>query len=206
MSRERYSLWEDLVARTSKFVSKDFPEVEYEELFQDLMLFVLATPRLESPDNSGMPTALYRKAVAVCWEYRKQGLTLSAQYAYRTSDVKRILETLFDHSKWDGSYLPEDMQGEEVFDDKIVAHSDVRVAYDKLSKPLRKNLFLRYALQEEVSEDKIRYALERICDVLNFYRGDPTIYEGPGSRRVMSNAEARYTIDNERDGGNIEWT
>ena len=201
MSEDKYYKWEELVSKTARFVARDFPEVLEEDLFQDLMTYVLENKRLANPDIKGVTTALYRQAVRLAWEWRKQALYMSAQYSYRTTDVRKILETLFDRSDWEVSYLPDDAKSLSD-DDRLIVNVDLKVAYDRISPVYREVLFDRYALgiipAEGAPKKRLQRAIEALTDALNFYY-DPRDHTGPGSRRAISNAAAAYKIQ-EQDG------
>lgn len=199
MSQAKYDQWEEIVSRTVRFVIKDFPDVEYDDLFQDVMAYVLGNRNLRNPDGQHVSTGLYKKAVSYAWEYRKQSLYITSQYSYRTSDVKKILETLFDYKEWTESFLPDDAKSLSE-DDRLVVNSDIKKAYDALSDEYKQSLFSRYALKilPEGSNAKrnLNRAVEKLTDYINFYQfGRET--EGPGSRRTISNATAHYIITNQ---------
>jgi hypothetical protein len=196
LTPDKYSLWEDIVTKTARFVARDFPEVEEEDLFQDLMLWVLQNKALKNPDAPYTTTGLFKRAVAIAWGYRKQSLYITSQYSYRTSDVRKILETAFDLTEWANGYVPEDAK-ELSSDDKLIVHADIKRAFMYLSDSYKKSIFLRYALKDKPTDqsgyDRLRRAVEKLTDILNFY---PPKYDhtGVGNRRVISNATASYTI------------
>lgn len=196
MSEDKYSAWESLVKKTARFVAKDFPEVEEEDLENDLFVFVLETEI--SPDAEFVAKALYRKAVALSWEYRKVGLHLSAQYSYRTSDVRRIMDTGFFYEDWESGHLPDDCRSED-YDERLVVHSDISRAYDYLTDHYQSVLYRRYYLQEDVSAASLRKALERLTDILNHYNLKYT-HDGLTSRKVISNAKARSILGSQEGG------
>lgn len=199
MTADKYTLWEDIVAKTSRFVARDFPDVSSDDLFQDLMMYVLSNKNLRNPDGEHVASGLYKRCVKFAWEYRKQSLYLTSQYSYRTSDVRKILETLFDYRDWTHSFLPDDARSLSD-DDRLVVNSDVKRAYETLSEIYQVSIFKRYALKQIPTatgdKERLRRAVERMADYLNFYKSvTPRSHEGPGSRRVISNATARYIIE-----------
>jgi hypothetical protein len=202
VSREKYDLWKDAVSKTAKFVAKDFPAVSEEDLFQDMMMYVLSNPKLKDPNAPGMSVALYRRTMTYAWEYRKQALHVTSQYAYRTSDVRKIFETLFDKRDWELSYLPDDARSLSG-DDRLVVNADVSRAYSLIPQTYQEALFIRYGLKQlpsnEAERKRLYRATEAITDVLNTYPA-LTDYEGLGTRKVITNATAQYRIQ-EQDGG-----
>ena len=201
MSEDKYTQWRDIVSKTAYFVAKDFPDVEVEDLFQDLMTYVLGNNHLKSPDAEHVPSGLYKRAVKFAWEYRKQSLYITSQYSYRTSDVRKILETVFNHNQWATSFLPDDAKSLSD-DDRLVVNSDIKRAYDALSETYQVALFTRYALKviPDNSKEKSRLnrAVEKLTDFINFFQFAQR-HEGPGKRRVITNATANYIIQ-EQDG------
>ena len=199
MSSSKYDAWEEIVSRTVRFVIKDFPDVEYDDLFQDVMAYVLQNSNLRNPDGEHVSTGLYKKATSYAWEYRKQSLYITSQYSYRTSDVKKILETLFDYREWTTSFLPDDAKSLSD-DDRLVVNSDIKKAYDSLSDEYKQRIFTRYALKQEPGtpneKRNLNRAIEKLTDYINFYQWGREV-EGPGGRRVISNATANYIIGNQ---------
>lgn len=192
MPQDKYSLWEGQIAKTAKWVSKDFPEVDEEDLYNDLVVYVFSNQKLTDPKKPGVATGLYREARKICWNYRKQALHISAQYSYRTSDVRKILDTLFQDEESQYTYLPED-QRSFYDDDRLATNSDIRYAYSKLPEAYQKTIYDRFALKLDVTNNRLYPALGRMCDILNTYnkRWD---HEGPGTRKLMSNAREREII------------
>lgn len=199
---DKATRFHDVLSKVAHFVSRDFPEVEEEDLYQDLMVYILERPLLVDPDADYVSKGLYDVATKRAWEYRQQGLTLSPQYSYRTSDVKRILETVFDYEAWEGAHLPEDMRADDVFDDSVTAHSDVKAAYNHLGKAYQRTLVDKYLMKEEVSSDRLRNAIERLTDILNTFNLSWN-RDGLGGRKTISNAQAQWNLahlnDDERE-------
>lgn len=200
----KWYAWEELIRRIAKMIANDFPGTEEEDLIQELALFVLQTDRLKDPDDPGMTTALLWKAKEYAWNVRKQSLHLSAQYAYRVSDIRRILEDLFYDSCSQITYLPDD-QKTFYHDDRLAANSDIRFAYSRLSEDNRRVIFRAYALRDDLNQaDKRRQyrAIRKMADILNFYqkggtRGRPKVV---GRRTVLTNEEARWAVRYQDEG------
>lgn len=194
-SHAKYKLWETLVRKVAKFVARDFPETEEEDLFQELMMFVLTTDALTDPTAQYMSSNLTNMANKIGWANRKEALYVTAQYAYRTSDVKKILETLFEYEEWFDTFLPGDAES-MCHDDRLAQNSDLLYAYDKLGKNYQGVIYRRYVYREMPTNDterkRLARAIERMTDLLNIYRGKT--HDGVGRRTVISNAMARYII------------
>jgi len=199
VSSSKYDEWEEIVSRTVRFVVKDFPDVEYDDLFQDLMTYVLGNRNLKNPDGPHVSTGLYKKAIQFAWEYRKQSLYITSQYSYRTSDIKKILETLFDYREWTTSFIPDDAKSLSE-DDRLVVNSDIKRAFDSLSDEYKQTIYSRYALnilpESTNGKRNLNRAIATLTDYINFYQwGRRT--DGPGQRRTITNATANYIITNQ---------
>jgi hypothetical protein len=217
-----YEEWKDVVERTARFVSRDFPDVETEDLTQDLFTFVLARGWTSSSDDS-VRAVIRWFARAKAMEYRKQQLQTSVQYSYRTTEIRSILEKVFDHDNWprravptyrsdEGNDVPqwglmtdESMEREGFgsqegnfnrlprvhdndiqlvggvsrpvldFDDRLAAFADVKQAWQRMPLEYKKTIFKRYALgwepESEAEKKRVWRAVERLTDILNFFRG-----------------------------------
>lgn len=201
MTQNKYDLWKDACLRTAKYVAKDFPEVEAEDLFHDLILFVLENDNLKSPNDFGMITALNRKAITLSWEYRKQALYLTSQYCYRVSDIKKILEKVFHDDTWTTTYIPDDSKS--IYDDdRMTANSDIKAAFQKLPDRYKKiinEVYLWRTDTDSNSKRRLNRAIERLADILNFYTLRSG-YEGPGNQVLHTNEYERFIIEKQQNG------
>lgn len=190
--------WTDLIEQTARFISSDFPDVEYDDVRSTLVLFVLEKKQLVDPDQPGAVTALQKAAKNYAWEQRKQHLSLSAQYSYRASDVRRILETFSNYRTWPNATTPEDAKSMKG-NDSIEMSADISRAFSKLRGPYQDIIIARYRDKktfESGSNDSKRFsrAIAALCDILNFY--DVEAYD---RRQVMSNAHSQAIISNHYD-------
>lgn len=193
--------YEDLAAsidRISKRVSADYPDVDWEDVRQELALFVLTNgDSIKMPDEGGNPNRfLNLVAQSYCLKLRTQHHTLSVQYAYRPTDIKAILETAFSTEDVMHTYVPEDAVSMRGIDEIELA-SDVKAAYDRLKPEEKVTIFKRYALgivPDNASNErkKLNHAVRKLTYKLNTYRG-----KGPDDRqmrKVMTNARSAMTI------------
>jgi hypothetical protein len=130
MSLNKYDEWAKEIERVATFVSYDFPDVDKDDVVQELGVFVLATPRLKNPSEEGVTVVLQKAAKDICWKYRKEALNVTSQYTYRPSDVKRILDKQFDYEDWDNTFVPDDARSEDGAQYEVSA--DVSRGLDKL--------------------------------------------------------------------------
>jgi hypothetical protein len=191
--------WLPLIDNVARFVSSDFPDVEFEDVRSDLVVFVLTKHQLYDPEQPGANTALNRQARTYAWDQRKQHLTLSVQYSYRPSDVRKILETLGNYRTWPNAQTPEDAKSRKG-NDSIEMSADISRAFSKLRGPyqdvIRQRYFLKQTFENGSSESKrLSRAIGALCDILNFY--DVEAYD---RRQVLSNSQAQHRISSSYDG------
>lgn len=128
---DKYDRWEALIDRVSKFVVRDFPDVDDVDIAKSLWDFVLSTPEFTDPDNDGVPGALIKVGKRYAWQYRKEYLKLTSQYTYRASDIRRILDTQFDYEDWEVTFVPDDARS-ELGNDHIELAADLSLGLAKL--------------------------------------------------------------------------
>lgn len=192
--------WLPKIDQVASFFSQDFPDVEYDDVRSDLIIFVLENKHLNDPEHGVVGTALRRRAQAYAWDQRREHLTLSVQYSYRPSDVRRLLETLGNYRTWPNAKTPEDAKSRRG-NDSIEMSADVSRAFAKLRGPYQDVIRSRYfsgtgnTFETGSAESKrLSRAIAALCDILNFYS-----YETADRRVVMSNAQARSLLDNQWD-------
>lgn len=202
--------YEDLsvdIDRVAKRVAADYPDIDWEDVRQELVVFVMANgPSIKLRAEGGNPVRfLNLVAQSYCLKLRTQHHTLSVQYAYRPSDIKRILETAFSVDDIMETYVPDDAKSMRGLDEVEIA-SDVKAAYDRLNMDEKATIFKRYALgiiPDNASNErkKLNNAVKKLTYKLNTYRG-----KGPDDRRmrtVVPNSRAYAAIASTWDGG---WT
>lgn len=190
-------VFDDLVAKISASVARDFPGVDQDDISQHLYLTILTNRKnFKSPDNAGVTGALWRIAKDHATQLRAEALHLSAQYAYRPSDVRKILENTFDRAEWFDTEVPEDARSLKDSADELDLQSDIKWGWSQLHITEMQLVFRRYALKEDLGEAdrrKLNRAIEKLVDVVN-------TYPRPGHpRRAMTNARAQHII-----GGSYE--
>lgn len=99
----------ETIDRVSRHVARDYPDIDWEDVRQELALFVIKNGKsIKLPGDGGNPRwILDRVANDYCKKLRTQHMALSPQYAYRPSDVALILETAFLNPDHIG-YVPDD--------------------------------------------------------------------------------------------------
>lgn len=204
MSEDLYSLWKDTVDKVASFVVKDFPNTSVEDLTQDLWVFILENRSLKHPDDVGSSYVLTQVAKTAAFKLRTQHLQVSVQYAYRPSDVKKILESVYHPEMWFSgiSYVPADAKSINQ-DDQLVVNGDVASAVERLPEQYKKAILERYRfsiIPESQSAEyrKLNRAITKLTELLNSYKPKKD-HEGPGARKAISNATARHILGTQGD-------
>lgn len=189
-----------IIERIARQVSSDFPDVSSEDLYQQMCLFVLQNAKsIKTKEEGGNPGWILRRvAYHYAKQERTQQLSMSIQYTYRPSDIKAILEIIYDISDLEKTPVPEDaisLTG----NDSLEIGSDVRSAIKRLSETDQIALFRRYALKEipdnsSYERKQLNKAVKNLVFALNSYRGYGTYV---GKRRVLSNATAQAVTSND---------
>lgn len=192
-----------LIDSVAKIVAKDYPDVDWEDLRQEMALFVVKHGKsIKLKEEGGNPKWLMeRVAKQAAKEARAKHLILTSQYAYRPSDVKEILETAFSPESRENTFIPEDAVSLDGID-SIQLSSDVLAAYDMLKPELKEAIFRRYALNQIPSNEtydrkKLNRAVNELTYKLNTYRGSTR-----DRRRILSNAGSRAAISDVYEGAN----
>lgn len=192
MTDDFHSRWNDVVTRVSVSVARDFPDSDSEDIAQHLWVVLLEKQeKFKDPDGAGVVGALFQIAKAHGMKLRSQALHISPQYAYRTTDIKRILETVFDRTKWMGGWVPEDAESIKDSADALDLQSDISWGVTQLPEADRQVLGKRFVARDELEEaerKRLQRAIEKLTDIVN-------TYPRPGHpRRSMTNARAGYII------------
>lgn len=200
MNDDEVAEWSQLIWPVARITARDFPEAEAEDIFQDVWIILMerqAAGKLLDINGDYVRTALFFAAKEAAWNERKQHLTISSQYGYRTSDIRNLFETFFNREDWYSAKVPEDAESE--FNVGVEMSSDLSRAWDQLSRPYKTLIYQRFGLGLTVDSKKLSKALSRAADILNNYetRHRPP---GPGNRRVVTNAHASYLLAVQNDG------
>lgn len=216
--------YEDLagvIDRVARKVSADYPDVDWQDVRQELVVFILEHGKsIKLREHGGNPSwLLNRVAQTYCLKLRSQHMSLTPQYAYRTSDIQKILETAFFPEDRSETHVPDDARnplsntftvydqdgaGSGVKDrdpfaevDAMEVASDVMAAYNRLNLDEKKAIFLRYALGQipensSYERKKLNHAVKKLTYKLNTYRGRGL--NDRTMRKAKSNAGSRAAI------------
>lgn len=189
--------WGKLIDKVAHGTARDFPDSNIEDLQQALWVALLEAQQkghLITIDEQYAESALWYAAKTSAWSERKQHLTITPQYGYRTSDVRQLLENFFDREEWVGTWSPEDAES-ELGDVGLEMQTDLSRAWDRLKTPQKVTIYYHFGLKETVDSKKLSRAIARMADILNTYQPQRRP-NGPGRRTVISNAHANYLISN----------
>lgn len=193
----------EMIWKVAGRVASDFPDVEEEDLAQDLWEMMLKERSTHDKTHEGwFHSFLTKRARKIAWDRRKEHLQWTSQYSYRNSDVRKILEHVFDKERWESMPIPADAKSEDR--NRLDVAVDISWAFDKLSVGYQAIIKRKYVDHETFTTgaEKSRFnkAVARLTDILNFYRGKVAeSRQGPGHRKVISNAHAGYIIQEQYD-------
>jgi DNA-directed RNA polymerase specialized sigma24 family protein len=210
------------IDRVARNVASDYPDIDWQDLRQELALFVLERGKsIKLRDQGGNPKRLLvLVANDYCKKLRTQHMSLSPQYAYRPTDIVQILDTAFFDSP-DNGYVPDDARSPlsktfNIYDpngyfraesidpfhenDFLDVASDVKAAIKKLKPELREALYDRFVLQKHPDNNsyerkRLNKAVNELTLKLNWYRGNVT-----DRRKAISNAGAKAAISESYEG------
>lgn len=185
--------WSASVRRIATAVARDYPDTETEDLEQSLwegILLAQQSGEMTDPTDVKADQNLYYIARLAAWNERKQHLTISSQYGYRTSDVRALLKTFFDRENWYDATTPEDAYS-ELGSVALEMSADLSRAYDKLETNQKVLIFQSFALNEKVDSKKLSRVISRMADIINTYQPGKRV-EHPGGRRLVSSTLAKH--------------
>lgn len=205
MNDEVYNEWADMVYMVARATVRDFPDCEVDDLTQDIwegLLVAQSKGAMSDPNGEHARSGLFYLAKTAAWKVRKEHLTLSVQYGYRTANVRDLLETFFDREEWVYANFPPDADS-ELNNVGMEMSADLSRAWDKLIMPHKVLIFQRFGLKEKVDSKKLSKAIARMAEILNTYQVKPDVYTG--KRRVITNSASQYRIKKDVDGEQLTW-
>lgn len=183
MDTKEINLWDEEIHKVARYLCREHPDVEFDDMKQDLWLVLLAAHdkgKLLELDDKYLRTTLRLKGTEICNKYRQQHLTISPQYGYRTKDVRNLFETFWFYEDWLNAEIPDDALTTDrnpkyvKQDEGIHLTADLSVAYDKLPKNYQDIIYRAFREREDLTDTErklLSAALARTADILNTYRG-----------------------------------
>lgn len=164
------------VRRAVQWVAADFPGVDRGRIEQALWGWVREHEDLL--DYHACEPSLVRLAERAALQYRADHLYGTAQYNYRPSDVRYLLEFLYDREAWLLPRVPEDARSLGSGNDRLDLMADVSAAVALLEPHDQVRLMWYYGLGRAVesrTSDSVmlRQTIYRLVEALNNYRGCP---------------------------------
>jgi DNA-directed RNA polymerase specialized sigma24 family protein len=199
MDNEEVLEWAPRVKRVARAVTMDFPDVDQDDIEQSLwegILGMQAKGKLLDQEGENVESMCFYMARSAAWTNRKEHLTLSVQYAYRTSDVRALLETFFDKSSWYDAQAPVDAYT-ELGSAALEMSADLSRAYDRLPEDYKKTIVLAFGVGAKLESKKVSRAIARMADILN---SPSTLTKRQPRRTVINNATAEGIIQNSYSG------
>jgi hypothetical protein len=200
MNEYQIDEWMPLVKQAAKAVANDFPDSEQADLEQACWEGLLRYQRrgkLLAPDESYSHSTLRFLAKTVASRTRAEHLTISPQYAYRTSDITDLLGYFFEPEYWSHMPVPEDAES-ELGNVGMEMGADLSRAWDNLTLEDKRTIFSKFALGDRVDPKRLSRVVGRMAKFLNEYQ--PPQHGHTGSRKVITNATARYIISDLDNG------
>lgn len=170
--------FDEMIWSVSKRASNDFPDTDPFDIATYLWDLISERADDVQPDHPGLKSFLWKQARGEAGRQRKENLKTSAQYSYRVSDVKLILETVFDPTEWRTGFTPSDAKmGERDGMAPIEVRLDVLRGYKGLDYDQRCAIVARYRHPMLVpergskTEKYINRAVRELTARINEYKG-----------------------------------
>ena len=199
MNSDEWFKFDKICHDVARYICRGFPDVEFEDCKQhcwETLLVLQSKGKCEDPDDKFAKSTLRYRATEWAEDQRRQHLTISVQYAYRTKDVAKLFETFFDRGCWENAKTPDDAIS-ELGSTPVEMSSDLSRAFDKLPKKYQGILAREYVFKDlETVEERrlLSRVLGRTADLLNQYHGHQKV-----GRKAISNAHAQFIIDTQAD-------
>lgn len=194
------TIWSEqapFITKKARDLSRSFNHVvEEEDLLQEAWVFCWEKEAYFFENNCRnvyIRRSIENVMVNYAKKMRDQLLRNSDWFVYASEEVRELLPTfLSSYEAWTTSPVP-DGASTMTKNDNVEIFVDFSRAWDKLTDSQQDLLSRRFAESEEFPEAKDRKALSRavnkFVDYLNQNRDiDTRAYQGPGSRKVMTNA------------------
>lgn len=193
------------IEKAAKRLSREWPGIEADDIRQEMTLCIVerAENIAKHDDRESIALGVARKAgLAYCSGERYFYQTSTAEWIYTPKEVRRVLASYYFNAEgWEDAPKKRDL-GQTIEGDGIsIALMDVRDALEALAEK-DQALIVRVFDYGERVKDAERKATDRAIDRMTTYlnrgiseRFDHANHDGPGSRDVMTNTQARHAID-----------
>lgn len=202
-------LAEPIVTRESARFAHDWPGIEADDIAQEMWARLAeswGSIEAEPIEDHGR-LVTYRArgaATAYCVSERHYFQSKTAQWIYTPSEVRALLaDHYFQHDSWNETpKRPEWGKQTLLGDGVVVALWDIQNAFHALSEQDQVIIIRAYSNGERLNVTERKW-LQRAMDTMTLslnrgiYRKGTTEYEGPGSRKAISNAQSRAATTND---------
>lgn len=172
--------------------------LEYDDLYsQSIERYLRYKDKMRPETEGGKPKAfLFRLVTNVANDMRTSALHASPQYTYRVDDVKNILANVLNRtSHVDRDALKSGFTIEDIPD----VRADIMTCIGRLTPEDQRTIIVRYYFGEipkngSGERKRLDRAVYRLVRAMNGFHDDG---EFVGSRKVISNAQARAMVSRE---------
>ncbi len=202
-----------IVERLAARLAASWPGIEREDIAQEMFSKLLSQwSTIEAQPEGDWPKLITYRArqagVHYCQTERHHYQARTTEWIYTPSEIRRVFaEHYFTPGAWlDAPKRPE--WGEQTLkgDGLCVVLWDVQKGYESLSEQDQTIIMRAYQCHETLttSAEKMRLsrAIDRVTHAMNngvAKRFDHSDHDGPGSRAIVSNAQARAATTNDYD-------
>lgn len=209
--------WDEVVLQVSSSVARLFPGQDRDDVAQETRLFFCTSPKVGTYLEAGeegermLRSSLRNHAMLVCRKERAaaRGYEVDDEFSYSVAALRNLLPRVFHYEDWLPTVsgftdMPRAQSKPAEGNNLLAALVDVKSAFLRLSEDQRAVLLDSFydglsdnelALRDGIDPDSVRKrthrALARMRDLLSYHRPE---HDGPGSRRVVSNAAARAQV------------
>lgn len=207
--------WDDtreVAHKVARKVAKEYPGISAEDVEQEVLLEVLKREDMFKRMNYEIPQ-LWRFLTNYARKYsndeRLAVYQWDSQYHYTTKEVRALCaEALFDRDAFYDK-VERDVNLMTEFEEIMCRVADLQAAYAKLREQDQNVIYRRYVIGESLSPadaKRLERATNHLAIVINkgkSIRKVPKDHDGPGARKAISNAHARFITENQDRGGSL---
>lgn len=189
--------------RAAARLSRAWPGIEADDIQQEMALKIVENFHTikEHPDLRNIALGLANKAgLSYCSGERYFYQAGTAEWIYTPAEVRKMLaEHYFNSHSWQDAPKKRDL-GQRLEGDGIsIALMDMENAINALSEKDQALIVRVFDAHEKVKDTKaITRVVDKITKILNrgiSERFDHSDHDGPGSRDVLTNTQARHALD-----------
>jgi hypothetical protein len=184
-------------------ISKNYPGVEAEDITGEILEHLVSVAgRLTSTEDDYLDRVMRRAGASYAAKERYEYIVRTSQYVYTPREVRALLR--------DAYYIPEMWKVPTAKDEHlsaavsgdtvIVSLLDVEIALTKVTARQREVIHRAFYFRNELSDaerKQLQRAIDAVTKQLNLHINRDDDSDVPGSRKVITNANARYVTENQ---------